>query len=182
MKPTTWVCFVRCFYFKTLFLLMRTPQYVSSAKCISDQLMYSSNAELSPTHIFLLSKSPDLTNKKDPISSGGDNRAFQRNKVLIFYVASEKRKVAWLGVGVDQWLGDPSPLVCGCCQQSHVGAHPGLAVGWCEFTLAAFSGWRLRSGHNTSEALLHVCQFQSCYAMILNHQYSCQILSLCFLL
>lgn len=31
---------------------------------------------------------------------------------------------------------------------SHVGAHPGLAVGRREFTLAAFSGRRLKRGQN----------------------------------
>lgn len=31
---------------------------------------------------------------------------------------------------------------------SHVGAHPGLAVGRREFTLAAFSGRRLKRGHH----------------------------------
>lgn len=36
------------------------------------------------------------------------------------------------------------------CGALHVGAHPGLAVGWCQFTLAALSGWRLRHRDKTT--------------------------------
>lgn len=38
---------------------------------------------------------------------------------------------------------------------SHVGAHPGLTVGGCEFTLAAFSGRRLK--HQQSSISFRLC-------------------------
>lgn len=39
---------------------------------------------------------------------------------------------------------------------SHVGAHSGLAVGGCQFALAAFSGWRLRKRIRHA---MYVCKY-----------------------
>lgn len=48
---------------------------------------------------------------------------------------------------------------------SHVGAHPGLAVGWCQFTLAAFSRWRL-GRHNACLDSQKMQCVQFCAAVI----------------
>lgn len=56
----------------------------------------------------------------------------------------EGRSILWAGDAVSR----VSMQTLVTASYSHVGAHPGLAVGRCKFTLAAFSGWRLKRGRD----------------------------------
>lgn len=56
----------------------------------------------------------------------------------------EGRSILWVGDAVSRV--DMQTLATASCL--HIGAHPGLAVGRRKFTLAAFSGRRLKRGHD----------------------------------